>query len=95
MLPWTASATLPYPFFLMATQNPVELAGTFPLPEAQMDRFLIQLALGYPEREEERLILHRFRADNPLTRVRAIAEAEDIRQAVADCREVFVHPVLE
>jgi len=89
------SHALPYPFFLMATQNPVELAGTFPLPEAQMDRFLIQLALGYPEREEERLILHRFRADNPLNRVRAIVEADDIRQAVAVCRDVFVHPVLE
>ena len=89
------SHALPYPFFLMATQNPVELAGTFPLPEAQMDRFLIQLALGYPEREEERLILHRFRADNPLERVKAIVEADDIRQAVKVCRDVFVHPVLE
>lgn len=89
------SHALPYPFFLMATQNPVELAGTFPLPEAQMDRFLIQLALGYPEREEERLILHRFRADNPLSRVKAIVQADDIRQAVKVCRDVFVHPVLE
>ncbi len=89
------SHALPYPFFLMATQNPVELAGTFPLPEAQMDRFLIQLALGYPEREEERLILHRFRADNPLARVKAIVQADDIRQAVTICRDVFVHPVLE
>lgn len=60
-----------------------------------MDRFLIQLALGYPEREEERLILHRFRADNPLSRVKAIVEADEIRQAVTICRDVFVHPVLE
>ena len=89
------SHALPYPFFLMATQNPVELAGTFPLPEAQMDRFLIQLALGYPEREEERLILHRFRTDNPLARVKAIVQADDTRQAVTICRDVFVHPVLE
>ena len=89
------SHELPYPFFLMATQNPVELAGTFPLPEAQMDRFLIQVALGYPQREEERQILHRFRNDNPLARVQPIVNAEDVRRAVTICRNVFVHPVLE
>ena len=57
---------LPYPFLVLATQNPVELEGTFPLPEAQMDRFLMRVTIGYPEREEERQILHRFRIDNPL-----------------------------
>jgi MoxR-like ATPase len=89
------SHALPYPFFLMATQNPVELAGTFPLPEAQMDRFLIQVAIGYPQREEERQILHRFRSDNPLDRVQSIVQAEEIRRAVTVCRNVFVHHVLE
>ena len=89
------SHALPYPFFLMATQNPVELAGTFPLPEAQMDRFQIQVAMGYPQREEERQILHRFRADNPLDRIQPIVNAEDIRRAVTICRDVYVHPVLE
>ncbi len=89
------SHALPYPFFLMATQNPVELAGTFPLPEAQMDRFQIQVAMGYPQREEERQILHRFRADNPLDRIQPIVNAEDIRRAVSICRDVHVHPVLE
>ena len=89
------SHALPYPFFLMATQNPVELAGTFPLPEAQMDRFLIQVEIGYPQREEERRILHRFRTDNPLARVHAIVHGEEIRRAVTVCRNVFVHPVLE
>lgn len=89
------SHALPYPFFLMATQNPVELAGTFPLPEAQMDRFLIQLAIGYPQREEERQILHRFRNDRPLDHVEAIVDAQEIRRAVAACQNVFVHPVLE
>ena len=53
---------LPRPFLVLATQNPVELEGTFPLPEAQVDRFLMRLALGYPSREEERQILRRFRA---------------------------------
>ncbi len=89
------SHPLPYPFFLMATQNPVELAGTFPLPEAQMDRFLLQVAMGYPQREEERQILHRFRTDNPLARIQSIVHAEEIRQAVAICRNVFIHQVLE
>lgn len=89
------SHPLPYPFFLMATQNPVELAGTFPLPEAQMDRFMIQTGMGYPQREEERQILHRFRADNPLERVQPIVHAEEIRQAVTVCRTVFVHKALE
>lgn len=86
---------LPYPFFLMATENPVELAGTFPLPEAQMDRFLVQVGMGYPEREEEREILHRFRVDNPLVRIQPIVQAGEIRKAVSVCREVYVHPVLE
>ncbi len=89
------SRALPYPFFLMATQNPVELAGTFPLPEAQMDRFLIQVQMGYPQREEEREILHRFRTDNPLARVRPVVDTEEIRRAVGACRSVFIHPVLE
>ena len=89
------SRALPYPFFLMATQNPVELAGTFPLPEAQMDRFLMQVQMGYPQREEEREILHRFRTDNPLARVRPVVNAEEIRRASAACRRVFIHPVLE
>lgn len=89
------SHQLPYPFFLMATQNPVELAGTFPLPEAQMDRFLLRVAMGYPRREEEHQILQRFRMDNPLPRVQSIVQEEEIQQAVAICRSVFVHQVLE
>ena len=60
-----------------------------------MDRFLIQAGLGYPQREEERQILHRFRADNPLERVQPIVHAEEIRQAVTVCRTVFVHQALE
>lgn len=86
---------LPYPFLVLATQNPIELEGTFPLPEAQIDRFLMRIALGYPEHEEEREILRRFRADDPLVRVEPVLAAEDIRRASAICREVFVHPVME
>jgi MoxR-like ATPase len=86
---------LPYPFFMMATQNPVELEGTFPLPEAQMDRFLMQVALGYPEREEERQILRRFREANPLADLQPLLSSEEIRQAVAICHQVHVHAAVE
>lgn len=86
---------LPYPFLVLATQNPVELEGTFPLPEAQVDRFLMRVALGYPTREDERQILRRFRAANPLVELTAVVSTDEIRQANQICREVFVHPVLE
>ena len=56
---------LPRPFLVIATQNPIELEGTFPLPEAQLDRFLLRLSLGYPSGDEEREILRRFRTDDP------------------------------
>ncbi|MBW7884386.1 MAG: MoxR family ATPase [Caldilineaceae bacterium] len=86
---------LPYPFLVLATQNPVELEGTFPLPEAQLDRFLLRVALGYPDREEERTILRRFRDANPLSELRPLIGAEEIRSASARCRQVFCHPVVE
>jgi MoxR-like ATPase len=69
---------LPHPFFVMATQNPIELEGTFPLPEAQLDRFLLKLRLGYPEREEEISILERFRVQDPLGNLKAVASPEQI-----------------
>jgi MoxR-like ATPase len=86
---------LPYPFFLMATQNPVELEGTFPLPEAQMDRFLMQVALGYPEREEERQILRRFRGENPLGELTAQVTTDEIAEAVRICHQVHITAALE
>jgi MoxR-like ATPase len=58
--------SLPRPFLVMATQNPVELEGTFPLPEAQIDRFLLRVVIGYPTEAEENAILERFRATDPL-----------------------------
>lgn len=86
---------LPYPFLVLATQNPVELEGTFPLPEAQVDRFLLKVAMGYPAREEERQILRRFRTTNPLVELGAVISTDEIRTANQLCREVHVHPVLE
>jgi len=80
---------------VLATQNPIEQEGTFPLPEAQMDRFLMRVALGYPSREDERQILRRFRTSNPLIEIAPVATTEEIRAANAACRQVFVHPILE
>jgi MoxR-like ATPase len=75
------SYPLPRPFLVLATQNPVELKGTFPLPEAQLDRFLLKLRMGYPTREEEAAILARFRAGDPLAEVRPVAGADDLLAA--------------
>jgi MoxR-like ATPase len=68
------------PFFLMATQNPVEMAGTFPLPEAQLDRFLVAISLGYPTFEDEVSILEREEHSDPLDAVDAVVSAGDILQ---------------
>lgn len=65
---------LPRPFFVMATQNPVELEGTFPLPEAQVDRFFMRIKLGYPTAEEESAILKRFERDEPLDELQPVIE---------------------
>ena len=71
---------LPHPFFVMATQNPIELEGTFPLPEAQLDRFLLKIKLGYPEKDEEISILERFQEENPLLELEAVAHPEQITE---------------
>ena len=86
---------LPYPFLVLATQNPVELEGTFPLPEAQLDRFLLRVAIGYPGREDERTILRRFRTSNPLAEVTPLVGAAELRQLSARCRQVACQPVVE
>src|ERR1700722_13156249 len=69
---------LPEPFLVLATQNPIELEGTFPLPEAQLDRFLVRVARGYPSLEEEDAMLRRFERDDPLTRLTPVATASEI-----------------
>lgn len=69
---------LPAPFMVMATQNPIELEGTFPLPEAQLDRFLLKTRVGYPDPEEEVRILERFQESDPYQSLQAVAAPEDI-----------------
>jgi len=69
---------LPKPFLVMATQNPIELEGTFPLPEAQLDRFLLKISLGYPNKAEEMTMLERFQKDDPLVTLEPVADPEQL-----------------
>ena len=86
---------LPRPFLVLATQNPVELEGTFPLPEAQVDRFLMRVALGYPDEDDERAILRRFRDANPLNDLIPVIDAPDVVEVQAVVRQVYVHPAVD
>ncbi len=86
---------LPRPFLVLATQNPIELEGTFPLPEAQVDRFFMRLAIGYPEENEERAVLRRFRESNPLDDLKPVVDADEILELQKAVRQVFVHPAVE
>ena len=72
------SRPMPRPFLVLATQNPVELEGTFPLPEAQIDRFLLRIAIGYPSQDEENAILERFRLSDPMPELEAVTTPEEI-----------------
>ncbi len=80
------------PFFVIATQNPVETAGTFPLPEAQMDRFMMKLSMGLPGYEEELSILNRYMSEEPLTTLDAVMTLEELKEAKDAANQVFVHP---
>jgi len=81
---------LPAPFFVMATQNPIELEGTFPLPEAQLDRFLLKTRLGYPDRDEEIRILERFRESDPLEQLNSVVAPDDIAKLQQARRGILV-----
>ncbi len=82
------------PFFVIATQNPVETAGTFPLPEAQLDRFLMQIDMGLPDAAQELQILNRFIHDNPLEEMEPVMNLEELRMLSRSCREIYIHPSL-
>jgi MoxR-like ATPase len=85
---------LPPPYFVIATQNPVETQGTFPLPEAQLDRFMLQLDLGYPTREGEAEIIGRFLRERPLEKLSAVSSAGAWVALQESVRTVRVHPDL-
>jgi MoxR-like ATPase len=84
------SIALPRPFMLIATQNPIELEGTFPLPEAQIDRFLLKAKLGYPSAKEESTVLSRFQNSNPLDDLPSIVDSSELLELQDLCRQVFV-----
>lgn len=78
------------PFFVIATQNPIETSGTFPLPEAQLDRFFMKLSIGYPKIEEEYEILMRFKENNPVEDIKAVVASEEIKRARQSYSNVHV-----
>ena len=79
------------PFFVIATQNPVETAGTFPLPEAQMDRFMMKLSMGLPTKEEECEIMERYMKDEPLFSLQPVMNLGDLEVAKQEINEIYVH----
>jgi MoxR-like ATPase len=86
---------LPQPFLLLATENPIEYEGTFPLPEAQLDRFFLRTALGYPDAADEMKILNEQRRGHPLAHLQpvlAVEEIEELRRAVQD---IYVDPIIQ
>ena len=86
---------LPEPFIVMATQNPIELGGTFPLPEAQVDRFLLKVRLGYLPGDEEVAMLDRFQSENPLPSLEPVTSARELATAQEVCRDVYCDPGLK
>ncbi|MBN1138666.1 MAG: MoxR family ATPase [Anaerolineae bacterium] len=81
---------LPRPFMVLATQNPIELEGTFPLPEAQVDRFLMKVALGYPSEPDENAILLRYEREDPLEKLAPVVQAVDLLAMQQQVKEVLV-----
>lgn len=85
----------PHPYFVIATQNPVESQGTFPLPEAQMDRFLMKVGLGYPTFAEERMIMARFKQGQPLDKLAPAIKLDELKQMQEEVKEVFIDEEVE
>lgn len=85
------SYPLNMPFIVIATQNPIETAGTYQLPEAQLDRFLLKISMGYPDKQEELAILNRFKGSNPFDTLKNVCDGQDIQKMCAEAKNVFVH----
>ncbi len=88
------SRLLPRPFLVLATQNPIEFEGTFPLPEAQLDRFLMKFSLGYPKNQEEKNILKRLRREHPIESIESVYDARDVLPLQEMVWEVHVDETL-
>ena len=81
---------LPQPFMVLATQNPIEYEGTFPLPEAQLDRFLLHLQLGYPSLGNEIAILERQQTEHPIASLKAVVSSDEVLEAIKAVRQIYV-----
>jgi MoxR-like ATPase len=86
---------LPRPFIVLATQNPIEYEGTFPLPEAQLDRFLVRVRLGYPSLGDEILVLEQQQLRHPIEAISAVIDAEEVLAAAETVKSVFVAPAVK
>src|SRR5688572_28668094 len=86
---------LPDPFLLLATENPIEHEGTFPLPEAQLDRFFLRTAIGYPAAEDERQIVREQRRGHPLRHLQSVVSIADVRELQRAVEEVYVDELIE
>ena len=82
---------LPQPFFLIATENPIETAGTFPLPEAQLDRFALKISMGFPTAEEERTIMDHYINNDPLQELSPVCSPADLLNIQQQVTEVYLH----
>lgn len=87
--------TLPRPFLVIATQNPIEYEGTFPLPEAQLDRFLMRISMGYPTNSDEKLILNNLRRDHPITQIKSVVDSKQIASYQKEIWDIYVDATIE
>jgi MoxR-like ATPase len=90
-----ATHVLDRPFFVIATENPIEYRGTYPLPEAQLDRFLMRVSIGYPTAEEEIIVLDRQVKEHPIKAVKAVVSREDVLRMQQSVKEVHIDPSLK
>lgn len=86
---------LPKPFMVLATQNPIEYEGTFPLPEAQLDRFLLRLRLGYPSRADEIRVMDDQQLRHPLETLKSVVKLKEIQQAIDDVKRIYISPAIK
>src|ERR1051325_7400193 len=86
---------LPSPFMVLATQNPIEYEGTFPLPEAQLDRFLLRIRMGYPSPSEEMKVLNQQQHRHPIEALNPVVKANELINAIEDIRQVYVSPAIQ
>ena len=86
---------LPAPFMVLATQNPIEYEGTFPLPEAQLDRFLLRVRMGYPNPSEEMKILGAQQLQHPIETLESVVKVKELLSAIDDIRKVYVSPAIQ